>query len=84
VAPRPLAHGATAAPIAVVGAQIGYRRSRWALELQIDNALAAHHRQGEYHYASWFDTAEPRSQLPRIHFAAGPPPGARLTLTAWR
>jgi len=49
--------------------------------LQIDNALDAEWREGEYHFASSWDPGAPRSNLPRLHYAAGRPFGARLALT---
>jgi outer membrane receptor protein involved in Fe transport len=82
LAPRALAHGATAGDDAVVGLIAGRRLGRFELDLSVDNALDADWRQGEYHYASWFDRSQPRSALPRLHHAAGYPFGVRLSLTA--
>jgi iron complex outermembrane receptor protein len=53
------------------------------MTLQIDNALNTRWREGEYHYASWFDTSQERSQLPRLHYTAGQPFGVRASFTAW-
>jgi outer membrane receptor protein involved in Fe transport len=83
LAPRPLAHGATGSAAQVLDLNGGLRLGRYALTLQIDNALATRWREGEYHYASWFDTSQPRSQLPRLHYTAGHPFGVRASLTAW-
>jgi iron complex outermembrane receptor protein len=80
---RPLAHGATGTASTVVDALVAYRRGGWELALQIDNALGAEWREGEYHIASWWDTSQPRSTLPRLHYAAGRPLGGRLALTRW-
>jgi iron complex outermembrane receptor protein len=80
---RPLAHGATGTASTVVDALVAYRRGGWELALQIDNALGAAWREGEYHIASWWDTSQPRSTLPRLHYAAGRPLGGRLALTRW-
>ena len=82
IGPRPLAHGATAASQAVLNLVGGRRLGRFDLELSVDNALASRWREGEYHYASWFDTSQPRSTLPRIHYSAGRPFGVRAALTA--
>ena len=83
LAPRPLAHGATGSAAQVLDLNGGLRLGRYALTLQIDNALATRWREGEYHYASWFDTTQPRSQLPRLHYTAGHPFGVRASFTAW-
>jgi outer membrane receptor protein involved in Fe transport len=83
LAPRPLAHGATGSAAQVLDLNGGLRLGRYALTVQIDNALATRWREGEYHYASWFDTSQPRSQLPRLHYTAGHPFGVRASFTAW-
>ncbi len=83
LAPRPLAHGATGSAAQVLDLNGGLRLGRYALTLQIDNALAMRWREGEYHYASWFDTSQPRSQLPRLHYTAGHPFGVRASFTTW-
>jgi iron complex outermembrane receptor protein len=80
---RPLAHGATGTASTVVDALAAYRRGGWEVSLQIDNALGADWREGEYHIASWWDPSQPRSSLPRLHYAAGRPLGGRLALTRW-
>jgi hypothetical protein len=49
----------------------------------IDNALGSRWREGEYQYASWLDREQPRTGLPRIHYAPGAPLGVRATLTGW-
>ena len=40
-------------------------------------------REGEYHYASWFDRDRPRSSIPQLHFTPGRPFEVRGSLTAW-
>jgi hypothetical protein len=80
IAPRPLAHGARAAGAAVVDLFAGWRGARWDVSLSMDNAAGARWREGEFNYASWFDRAEPRSELPRLHYAAGPPRVVRASL----
>lgn len=83
MAPRPLAHGAEGAAFTVIDVAGGYRTGRYDLELQIDNLLGARWREGEFHYASRFHRDEPVSQIPRLHYSAGRPLGARLSLTVW-
>ncbi len=83
LAARPLAHGAVSGAEAVVDLVGSYRRGRWELGVQIDNALGQRWREGEFHYASSFDRSEPASMLPRLHFSAGRPFGVRASLTAW-
>jgi iron complex outermembrane recepter protein len=83
LAPRPLAHGATAGDSAVLGLTAGRRFGRFDLDIAVDNALAAQWREGEYHYASWFDKSQPRSTIPRLHYSAGRPFGVRAALTAY-
>ncbi len=80
---RPLAHGATAGATTLLEIGGRYRWRKLEANLCIDNALDAHWREGEYHFASWFDRSRPASQIPRIHFAAGRPLGVRLALTSW-
>lgn len=79
--PRPLLHGATAASATVVDAAGTWTCGRWTLALQIDNLLASDWNEGEYHFASWWDTSRPRSELPRVHASPGRPFGARLGAT---
>jgi iron complex outermembrane receptor protein len=83
LAPRPLAHGAVGSATQVLDVNGGLRVGRYAMTLQIDNALGTRWREGEYHYASWFDTSQARSQLPRLHYTAGHPFGVRASFTAW-
>lgn len=78
--PRPLAYGATAAPALIFDLSAGYRWRQIELTLEIENVTDARWREGEFHYASWFDRSAPRSELPQLHFAAGPPRNARLGL----
>ena len=83
LASRELAHGATGAAHAVVDLTGAYRWRNLELGLAVDNALANRWYEGEYHYASWFDLSQPRSQLPRIHYAAGRPFAMRLVVSTW-
>ncbi len=83
MAPRPLAHGATGEAVSVLDASVEYRLGRWQLGAQIDNVLGTRWREGEFHFASWHDRSQPRSQLPQAHYTAGRPFGVRATLTSW-
>jgi hypothetical protein len=80
---RPLAHGATGSASMVVDALAAWRHRGWELTLQIDNVLGQDWHEGEYHFASAWDPSQPASSIPRIHYAAGRPLGARLGLTRW-
>lgn len=79
--PRPLSHGATAAASTVLDAAGTWTAGRWTLALQIDNLLAGDWNEGEYHFASHWDLAAPKSELPRVHVSPGRPFGARLGAT---
>jgi iron complex outermembrane recepter protein len=79
--PRPLSHGATAAASTVLDAVGTWTVGRWTLALQLDNLLASDWNEGEYHFASHWDLAAPRSELPRVHVSPGRPFGARLGAT---
>jgi len=82
--PRPLSYGATAGVSTVLDASVGYRHRKWfSVDLSIDNMLGLRWREGEYNFASHWDPDAQRSQLPTIHYIAGYPIGARLTLTGW-
>ena len=79
--PRPLSYGATAGVVTVLDASVGYRRDWFQVDLSVDNILGLRWREGEYNYASYWDLAEPRSQIPTIHYIAGYPRSARLSLS---
>ena len=81
VGARPLPHGATASSYALLDLSVGYRRGPLQLDLQVDNATYTKWKEGEYHYASYWNTDEARSTLPRLHFIAGPPLAVRLATT---
>jgi outer membrane receptor protein involved in Fe transport len=78
---RPLGHGASAAASTVVDASAGWSHGRLTLQLQLDNLFGAAWNEGEYHFASRWDLAAPRSELPRVHASPGRPFGARLGAT---
>lgn len=81
VGPRPLAHGATGAGYFDVSLGADYTLGDWRVALAVDNVTNGDAREGVYHFASHWDPATPRSSLPRLAFAAGPPINARLTLS---
>lgn len=83
VASRPLPHGANSAAYAILDLSVGYRLGPLQLDLQIDNVTDARWKEGEYHYASWWDGGQPRSTIPALHFIAGPPLSARIGATLW-
>jgi TonB-dependent receptor-like protein len=83
IAPRPLPHGARGAALVLLDATLGYHWRRIELDLELENLLDLELREGEYHYASRFRPSEPASELPVLHYVAGPPFNARLSLTAF-
>ena len=82
LAPRPLPHGARGAPLTMLDATAGYRWQWLSIDLELENLLNQRIREGEYHYASDWRTGGATSSLPVIHYVAGPPFNARLSLTA--
>ena len=82
--PRPLTYGASAGASTVLDASVGYRHRQWfSVDLALDNILASKWREGEYNYASHWNPELPPSQIPTIHYIAGYPLGARVTVTGW-
>ncbi len=82
LAPRPLPHGARGASLAVLDATAGYGFGDFRIDLELENLLDRRLREGEYHHASNFRPDEVASQIPALHYVAGPPFNARLSLTA--
>lgn len=82
VAPRPLPHGAESSALTQLDMTAGYSWETWRLDLEVENVLDQRAREGEYHYASHWQRSTPASNLPALHYVAGPPLNARLTLTA--
>lgn len=82
LAPRPLPHGARGATLLGTEATLGYHWPSFWLDAELENLLDLELREGEYHYASAWRPGEPASQLPVLHYVAGPPFTARLSLTA--
>lgn len=83
VGSRPLPHGARSSSYALLDLNLGYQIGRLQLDLQIDNLTNAGWKEGEYHFASWWDPDAPRSTIPALHFLAGPPLTARIGATLW-
>lgn len=68
--------------MAVLNATAGYAWKWLQLDLEVENVLNAKVREGEYHYASHWNKAVSPSEIPVVHFVAGSPINARLTLSA--
>lgn len=82
LAPRPLPHNATGGTMAVLDLTAGYTWKWLHLDLEIENALNRKVREGEYHYASHWQQGKTASEIPVVHFVAGSPLNARLTVSA--
>ena len=83
VGSRALPHGARSATYALLDLSVGYRTGPLQVDVQVDNATNARWKEGEYHYASWWDKDDPRSTIPSLHFIAGPPLTIRAATTLW-
>lgn len=77
---RPLPSGFVSRVGVSGSALVRWDTGPFALALQIDNVFGNRWRDGEFVYASWWDTSRPRSQLPALHLTAGTPTAARLHL----
>jgi outer membrane receptor protein involved in Fe transport len=82
LAPRPLPHGAHGATFGMLDATAGYDWRWLRLDLKLENVLNQRLREGEYHYASHWSPDEEPSQIPVVHYVAGPPLNARLSVSA--
>jgi outer membrane receptor protein involved in Fe transport len=82
LAPRPLPHGARGAALLMLDATVGYHFRRIRLDLELENLANLRVREGEYHYASRWRLEDGGSELPVLHFVAGPPFNARASVTA--
>ena len=78
---RPLSYGATAGAVTVVDASVGYQWKWFGVDLSVDNLIGTRWRDGEYHFASYWDRNQTASRLPTIHYVAGPPRMVRLAGT---
>jgi hypothetical protein len=63
-------------------ATAGYYWQTWRLELELENVLDQRVREAEYHFASHWQRSAPARELPTLHYVAGAPLNARLTLSA--
>ena len=66
----------------MLDATVGYHWRRIRLDVELENLANLRLREGEYHYASRWRADEAGSELPVLHFVAGPPFNARASLTA--
>lgn len=82
IAPRPLPHKARGGSLAVVDLSAGYSWRWLHLDLELENLLNNKVREGEYHYASHWERGAPPSEIPVLHYVAGAPLNARLSLSA--
>lgn len=82
LAPRPLPHGARGAALMMLDASVGYHFRRIRLDVELENLPNLRLREGEYHYASRWQLDAAGSELPALHFVAGPPFNARASVTA--
>jgi iron complex outermembrane receptor protein len=78
--PRPLPEGFYSQPAFVLDATARAEWRRWLLELEVDNLLGTHWRDGEFVYPSCFDPARGCSELPALHITAGEPFALRIGL----
>jgi iron complex outermembrane receptor protein len=82
IAPRSLPHGAMSSTQTQLDLTAGYHWQTWRLDLEVENLLNQRRRDGEYHFASHWQRSSPVSNLPTLHYTAGSPIDARLTLSA--
>lgn len=82
VAPRALPHGARSSAHTRLDATAGYHWHVWRLDLEVENLLDQSARESEHHFASRWQHGPSESRLPSLHYVAGPPLNARLTLGA--
>jgi len=83
LAPRKLAHGAVGTWQAWADLTLAYRFNNIEMRLEVENLTNADLREGEYHFASWTDTSQPRSFIPVTHVVAVPPRLVRLMVTLY-
>ena len=80
VDPRPLPHGATGATLLSLDATFGYRwDGNKYLDIELENLLDRETREGEYHYASHWQTDQTASDIPELHTTGGAPFNVRVT-----
>lgn len=78
--PRPLPDGFLADVTGSADLTTRFDRGPWFVGLDVDDVVGVRWRDGEYVYASWWNTDERRRELPARHLTAGTPPAARLSV----
>jgi len=73
LAARPLAFGAQGSTMYRLDLTTGYRWKWLDVGIEIDNVLGREIREGEYNFASHWNSARAASRIPAIHVAPGPP-----------
>lgn len=81
-APRALPHGARGAATTMLDATVGHTWRWLRFDVELENILQQQIREGEYHYASHWRPGEEPSEIPVLHYVAGPPFNARFSATA--
>ncbi len=76
--PRPLPEGFYSHAAFVLDATAHAEWRRWVLEIEVDNLLGTHWRDGEFVYPSCFDRDSGCSELPALHITAGEPFALRI------
>jgi hypothetical protein len=66
----------------MLDATAGYRWRWLSVDLELENLLNQQIREGGYHYASDWRRGGATSSIPVIHYVAGPPFNARLSVSA--
>lgn len=77
---RPLPQDATGGTYALLDATLGYHLDWIRFDLGLENLLFQNLKEGEYNHASLWDPGV-HDRLPALHYVAGPPFNARLTVS---
>ncbi|NUN15374.1 MAG: TonB-dependent receptor [Myxococcales bacterium] len=80
IAPRDLPHGATGAALYELQGTVGWRWNWLRLSVAVENLLNKRQREGEYHFASFWDRDGEPSQLPVLQIISGAPFNARFSV----
>ena len=78
--PRPLPGGFASHAAAVADLTTTLDVQDWQFTAEVDNVLGNRWRDGEFVFASRWDSETTRSELPVRHFTAGTPTAARFTI----
>ncbi|MFH1463375.1 MAG: TonB-dependent receptor [Pseudomonadota bacterium] len=78
--PRPLPEGFYSRAAFVLDATAHLTWRHWVLDVEVDNLLGTHWRDGEFVYPSWFDRGQRESELPALHITAGDPFAVRIAI----